>query len=153
MKIPIPVHCVYHWFLKAPLIDAYLVNWKCTAHSKKNFGQWPILFYTYVHKIIVVFSSIIKPKSKSLHRSFGELFQEHLENPELIEKTQENKPGENWYEIESRLKIAKNPESFNILSWKTRKRVTFWHLYLRILFPFLIFDGKLHPKNKWFRGC
>ena len=51
--------------------------------------------FLYVHKIIVVFSSIIKPKSKSLHRSFGELFQEHLENPELIEKTQENKPGEN----------------------------------------------------------
>ena len=51
--------------------------------------------FLYVHKIIVVFNSIIKPKSKSLHRSFGELFQEHLENPELIEKTQENKPGEN----------------------------------------------------------
>ena len=60
--------------------------------------------------MIVVFSSIIKPKSKSLHtmhRSFGELFQEPLENPELIEKTQEKKPGENLYEIESRLKIAK----------------------------------------------
>ena len=29
------------------------------------------------------------------------------------------------------------PESFNILSWKTRKWVTFWHPYLRILFPFI----------------
>ena len=34
------------------------------------------------------------------------------------------------------------PESFNILSWKTQKRVTFWHPYLRILFPFLSFLGK-----------
>ena len=35
------------------------------------------------------------------------------------------------------------PESFNILSWKPRKRDTFRHPYLRILFPFIQFKANL----------
>ena len=60
-----------------------------------------LICLTYVHKMIVVFRSIIKPKSKC------HCIDLPLENPEIIEKSQEKKPGENLYKIESRLKIKK----------------------------------------------